>query len=264
MKRPLRRSGPVTMPVPYRSVPAGMATVATSRPFAELKLTFKGKPSGLGPMAAQVPCRAIEGRALLRALADLWKRTMSVPIASATTWAAQGRSAAAKPELAELARRNVELHTLGQRVSIEQADIKNIRSLLPAESFDAAVANPPFYPLGTGRINPGSQEAGARHELLATLSDFVCAASYMLKNGGRLCAIFSASRSTDLICTMRANNIEPKALRCVHSRAGESAAMVLAEGLKNAGSGVEILPPLVIYSAGRTYSPEVKSIFSSL
>ncbi len=169
-----------------------------------------------------------------------------------------------QPELAELARRNVELHTLGQRVSIEQADIKNIRSLLPAESFDAAVANPPFYPLGTGRINPGSQEAGARHELLATLSDFVCAASYMLKNGGRLCAIFSASRSTDLICTMRANNIEPKALRCVHSRAGESAAMVLAEGLKNAGSGVEILPPLVIYSAGRTYSPEVKSIFSSL
>ncbi len=77
-----------------------------------------------------------------------------------------------QPDLAELALRNVKLHDLGQRLSIEQADIKEIRSLFKAESFDAAIANPPFYPIGTGRINTGSQDAAARHELLATLQRF--------------------------------------------------------------------------------------------
>jgi tRNA1Val (adenine37-N6)-methyltransferase len=169
-----------------------------------------------------------------------------------------------QPELADLARRNVALHDLGQRVTIEQADIKEIRSLRQAESFDAAIANPPFYPLGTGRINPGSQDAAARHELLATISDFVSAASYLIKNGGRFCAIFPSSRSTDLIFAMRANNIEPKALRCVHSRPDEQAVMLLVEGIKNAGIQTTILPPLFIYATGQTYSPEVVSMFETL
>jgi len=169
-----------------------------------------------------------------------------------------------QPDLAELALRNVKLHDLGQSVSIEQADIKEIRSLFKAESFDAAIANPPFYPIGTGRINPGSQDAAARHELLANLSDFISAASFLIKNGGRFCAVFPASRSADLICTMRENKIEPKVLRCVHSRTEEPAVVLLVEGVKNAGSQLTILPPLIIYSEGQTYSPEVKSIFKNL
>jgi len=169
-----------------------------------------------------------------------------------------------QPDLAELARSNVDLHKLGQRVSIEQADIKEIRSLHKAESFDAAIANPPFYPLGSGRINPGSQDAAARHELLATLHDFISAAAYLIKNGGRFCAIFPASRSTDLLCTMRENRIEPKVVRCVYSRPDEPGAMLLVEGIKNAGSQTTILPPLIIYATGQTYSPEVVSMFETL
>lgn len=169
-----------------------------------------------------------------------------------------------QPDLAELARCNVALHNLGQRASIEQADIKGIRSLHKAESFDGAIANPPFYPLGTGRINPGSQNAAARHELLATLRDFVRAAAYLIKNGGKFCAIFPATRSADLICTMRENKIEPKVMRCVHSRADEPAVMLLVEGIKNAGSQTTILPPLFIYSSGQTYSPEVVRMFEAL
>jgi tRNA1Val (adenine37-N6)-methyltransferase len=169
-----------------------------------------------------------------------------------------------QPELAELALRNVGLHDLGQRVSIKQADIKVIRSLHKAESFDAAIANPPFFPLGSGRINPDSQHAAARHELLATLNDFVSAAAYLIKNGGRFCAIFPASRSTDILCTMRENRIEPKVVRCVHSRPDEPGVMLLVEGIKNAGSQTTILPALVIYSEGQAYSPEVVSMFETL
>jgi tRNA1Val (adenine37-N6)-methyltransferase len=167
-------------------------------------------------------------------------------------------------ELAELAQKNIELHKLQDRVCIEQADIKEIRSLKQSETFDTAVANPPFYQLGSGRINPGSQDAGARHELLATLQDFISAAAYLIKNGGKFCAIFPAERSTDLLCTMRENRIEPKLIRYVHSRTGEPATMLLVEGIKNAGSQTTILPPLFIYADGQQYSAEVKKIFNSL
>ncbi len=50
---------------------------------------------------------------------------------------------------------------------------------------DVVITNPPFYLLGSGRINPDSQDAAARHELLGTLQDFVSAAAYLLKNGGK-------------------------------------------------------------------------------
>jgi tRNA1Val (adenine37-N6)-methyltransferase len=169
-----------------------------------------------------------------------------------------------QPELAALAQRNIALNNLHQRVSIEQADIQKIRELSPAGSFDAVITNPPFYELGRGRINPDSQDAAARHELLATLHDFISAAAYLVKNGGKFCAIFPAGRSTDLLCTMREKRIEPKTVRCVHSRLEEPAVMLLVEGVKNAGSQTTILPPLIIYSEGQTYSPEVISIFETL
>ena len=63
---------------------------------------------------------------------------------------------------------------------------------------------------------------------------------------------------------MRDNRIEPKVLRFVHSRLEEPAVMLLVEGVKNAGSQTTILPPLVIYSEGQTYSPEVISMFETL
>lgn len=169
-----------------------------------------------------------------------------------------------QPELVALAKRNVALNNLQQRIRIEQADVQKIRSLQPPESFEAVITNPPFYPLGSGRINPDSQDAAARHELLATLQDFISAAAYLIKNGGKFCAIFPASRSADLLCTMRNNRIEPKVVRCVHSRSDEPAVMLLVEGIKNAGSQTTILPPLIIYSDGQNYSPEVQTVFNSL
>jgi tRNA1Val (adenine37-N6)-methyltransferase len=167
-------------------------------------------------------------------------------------------------ELVSLAKRNIELNNLEQRAHIEQADVKKIRSGYKAESFEGVITNPPFYVLGSGRINPDSQDAVARHELLATLQDFISAAAYLLKNSGKFCAIFPAARCADLLCTMRDNTIEPKVIRFVHARLGEPATMLLVEGMKNAGSQTTILPPLIIYSEGQNYSTEVQSIFNSL
>ena len=167
-------------------------------------------------------------------------------------------------DLADLARKNVSYNNCGDRVSIARADLRQVRSLFGAEEFDTVITNPPFYRRDSGRINPDSQKAAARHELNGTLGDFLSAAAFLLKQTGRLVAVYLSSRAADLIAEMRQRNIEPKVLQCVHARVGDPATMVLAEGVKGAGAELQILPPLVLYDSRGEYTDLVKAIFENV
>lgn len=57
---------------------------------------------------------------------------------------------------------------------------------MPAGSWDLVVSNPPYYPVVTGKINPNSELASARHELQVTLQEVIMAAKYLLKYSGPL------------------------------------------------------------------------------
>ncbi len=167
-------------------------------------------------------------------------------------------------ELADLACRNTELNSCGEKVAIARADVRKPASLADAESFDAVVANPPFYPVSAGRINPASQKAAARHELNGTLYDFMAAGSYLLKLGGKCFVVYSAARLTDLLSAMRVNNLEPKALRFIHARADDPAMLVLAEAVKGAGAEVKVEPPLTLYWSQGVYSAQALELFARL
>jgi tRNA1Val (adenine37-N6)-methyltransferase len=165
-------------------------------------------------------------------------------------------------DLARLARENVSFNNCDDNVTILNADIKKINMSLSAETFDAVITNPPFYPVGTGRINPDPENAGARHELYAVLRDFISAAAFLLKQSGKFYAVYLSSRTVDLIEEMRKQHIEPKIIRFVHSKNDEPATMVLVEGVKRAGVEVKILPPLFLYDNDGKYTEEAKAVFS--
>ena len=167
-------------------------------------------------------------------------------------------------ELAELARCNTALNGCGGKVSILHGDVRGLQAMGPAESFDAVVTNPPFYPAASGRINPVSQKAAARHELHGSLGDFAAACAYLLKQGGRCMVVYSASRLPDLLAAMRKKSLEPKTLRFVHARCDEPATMVLAEAVKGAGAEMSIEPPLVLYESQGVYSGQAQALFASL
>ncbi len=167
-------------------------------------------------------------------------------------------------DLAGLAKKNILLSGCGDVASIIHTDIKKIKNHLTAESFDTVVTNPPFYPVASGRINPDSQKAAARHELYGTLGDFIAGAAFLLKQGGRFLAVYTASRAMDLLEGMRRKKIEPKTLLCIHPRIDEPATMVLVEGIKGAGTELKILPPVFVYAADGTYSPAIKTMFANL
>lgn len=167
-------------------------------------------------------------------------------------------------ELAVLARENISYHTCDDRVTVIHADIRTISGKLAPETFDAVVTNPPFYAAASGRINPNTQKAGARHEIHGTLRDFISCAAFLLKQSGKFIAVYRPARFSDLILMMKEKNIEPKTVQFVHARIDEPASMVLVEGLKGGGAEMKILPPLILYKAEGGYTEQAIKMLDAM
>ncbi|OEU61387.1 MAG: hypothetical protein BA870_10505 [Desulfuromonadales bacterium C00003094] len=158
--------------------------------------------------------------------------------------------------MVDRSRRSVQFNGLESRVTIREGDLRQIRSLLPAESTQVVVANPPFRKLDSGRLSPQSERAQARHEVAGDLNDFIAAAAYLLGTGGRCYLVYLAERLAELLDLLRQAGLEPKRLRCIHSRTGQAARMVLVESRRAGGVGLTVEAPLYVYD-GECYSAEV-------
>jgi tRNA1Val (adenine37-N6)-methyltransferase len=149
--------------------------------------------------------------------------------------------------LASLASENVALNDLTDRITVVQRDLKTVSAADFKSVVDTVVCNPPYYPLGAGRINPNDQRAQARHELRATLADIVGAARRTVKKSGSLVMIYPAERTAEFLANLRDGGIEPKELRCVHATADGDAQLVMVCGRLGAGPGMRICAPLILY-----------------
>ncbi len=162
--------------------------------------------------------------------------------------------------LSDLARRNVAINGLAERIQIVQGDLREAAQSFRAGEFDVLCSNPPYRKLGAGRLNPQSEQAIARHEVACQLSDLLAAAKYLLKPGGRLFLIYLPERLAELLAGLSAARLEPKRLRCVHATMPTAASLVLVEAQRDAAAGLRVLPPLALYAAPNVYSPEAQKI----
>jgi tRNA1Val (adenine37-N6)-methyltransferase len=169
-----------------------------------------------------------------------------------------------QPGLVALAERSAALNGCAGRVAFRRGDVRSPEAFSAPRAFDVAVFNPPYRRLSSGRLNPDPERALARHEIAGAAADFLAAAAWLLREGGRAAAIYPAARMVELICRMRAARIEPKRLRMVHSRPGGTAAFVLLEGRKGGGEELAVEPPLFIYGPGGGYSGEAADLFNGL
>lgn len=165
-----------------------------------------------------------------------------------------------QPELASIARTNVADNRMNRQIAVACADMR----LLPAGEimgpFDWVVSNPPYRRPHSGRINPNSQRAVARHEIAVNLEQVLDCAKRMLRNGGQFGTIYSAHRAIDLVERMRRTGIEPKWIQTVHSRSDQDAKLVLARGIKNGRPGLTIAAPLTVYQPDGEYSQAVQAM----
>ncbi len=148
--------------------------------------------------------------------------------------------------LATLARRNVELNGLADRITIVAGDIRELRSRFPVSSFDLVVANPPYRRRGTGRVSPKPGRDDARHESTAGLADFLETAKYLVRPSGRVCFIYHPLRLPELFAEAARLKLAALRLRLVHGGETAEARMFLVELAKGRRGELKVLPPLFV------------------
>lgn len=160
-------------------------------------------------------------------------------------------------------------HNLGNGISAVErikpllGDIREVRELLPAGSYDLVVSNPPYKLPGSGIQNPDDAKKTARHEVDCTLDDICAAAQWMLRFGGRFVMCQRPERLTDVLGAMRAHGLEPKRLRMVQGKSDKAPKLFLAEAKRGAKPGyMDVLPALIVED-DNGFTEEMRAIYGA-
>lgn len=135
------------------------------------------------------------------------------------------------PLAAQTARDNLAQNSLTG--TVVTGDLRN--RLLPAGQFDLVVSNPPYFP-----VNAGGSGGPARSEAFCTLEQLCAAAGHLVKNGGRFALCHRPDRLTDLLCSLRSHDLEPKRLVLLSHSPKHAPSLLLVEAVKQGRPGVEV------------------------
>lgn len=177
-----------------------------------------------------------------------------------SSWGALGLLLCAKDESCHVTgiERNEEAHAAAQanirhnkledRLFSLLGDVRELSQLLPAGSFDCVISNPPYFPVGSGKLS--LKNASARSEEYLNLSQLCAAAGYLLPSGGRFFMVHRPERLCDIFCALREAGIEPKKLQFVRHKEAAPACLVLIEGRRGGKPGLSFAPDFIEFTQG--------------
>lgn len=146
-----------------------------------------------------------------------------------------------------LAQENIALNALSSRLSVRQGDVRSIAAYFPAGSFDCVISNPPYFPIGSGKVSEDS--AVARTEQCLNLDELCTAAAWLLPSGGRFALVHRPERLCDLIVSLRSHGMEPKRIRFVRHTAVSPVCLVLIEARRGGNPGLTYEPDFIEFHA---------------
>jgi len=164
-------------------------------------------------------------------------------------------------ESARIASGNVGLNDLNDRINIIHADLRNYREIGNAGAYDLVVANPPYFPVGSGKSVESENIATARDERTCTLKDICKAAAFFTRWGGKFAMVHRPERLSEVFCAMTESGIEPKRFRFVQEKASALPNLILVEGRRGGKPGLNIEKPLCIRNEDGTETDYIKSIY---
>jgi tRNA1Val (adenine37-N6)-methyltransferase len=165
-----------------------------------------------------------------------------------------------QPQLADLCEQNIIDNSLDGRITVIAGDLRKLSKTFDQGSFNVIVANPPYIKEGSGMTSPHAARQIARHDHAASLESYLDLHRF-LKNSGKYFLVFPAVRLAELAALMKRRKLEPKLLRVVHPYRDKPASLVLMESAKKGGTGLEVLPPLIIHEPGGGYTKEMREIY---
>ena len=164
-------------------------------------------------------------------------------------------------DVCDMASRSIKLNNLENRFEIINKNIKDLKDIFEENTFDAIVSNPPYKKDNSGLKNESETKLISRHEITASLEDFVNISSKLLKNNSSLYMVHRPERLSDLFYLLRKYNLEPKNLRLVQSYYDSRPKLILVKATKNAKPFLNIEAPLIIYNKDGSYTDEILQIY---
>lgn len=168
------------------------------------------------------------------------------------------------PQLAALARRNIQRNNLADRVRLSEADITQPSSEfvslgLAAETFDHVLANPPFHIEGRGTTARDPIKAGANAMPDGDLDRWVRFMAGMARAGGTATVIHRAD-ALHAILQALAGRFGGAVVLPIHPREGEPASRVLVQAIKGSRAALELRPGLILHNTDHSFRPDVEAI----
>ena len=165
-------------------------------------------------------------------------------------------------EVADMAKRSVELNNLQDTITIINKNIRELNGTYERNSFDVVITNPPYKELNTGIQNDEEKKLISRHEITANLRDFIHISSYLLKDFGEFYMVHRPERLVDILSIMRDEKIEPKKIRFVYPNKSKKANLVLIKGIKFGRPFLEYDDNLYVYDENGNYTEEILRIYN--
>lgn len=172
-----------------------------------------------------------------------------------------------EPELAALARSNIERNRLSMRASVVAADIARATGALAAadiasETFPFILANPPYHEEGRSTA-AGNWLRAASHQMppdaLEVWARFM---TRMAGPGGRATMIHKAEALPRILAAFE-GRFGGLSVLPIHAYAGEAAIRVIVTGIKGSRAPISIRPALVLHGPDQAFLPEIEAVFRS-
>ena len=166
-------------------------------------------------------------------------------------------------QLADIARRNVQLNNLEDTVEVVCADLKQASDIVGNNLADVVVCNPPYRRLGSGEMQRFDHLAMCRHEISATLADVICSAAKILNNRGSLYLVHQSSRLAEICALCDDNKLAVKDIVPVCPRVGQPPNLVLVRAVKCGGFDCVLHRSLNVLDEHGNYTPEAKAYYGT-
>lgn len=166
-------------------------------------------------------------------------------------------------QIADMAKRSVEVNKLEQQIQIIIEDVKQIGDTVGKNTYDIVCANPPYFKYHpTSNINKNEQLTIARHEVKLTLEDLIKATKGLLKNKGHFYLVHRAERLQEICKSLAEYKLNVKRVQFIYPKQSTKEAMlVLIEAQKDSKALIQVLQPIYIHNEDGSYTEEILEIF---
>lgn len=168
------------------------------------------------------------------------------------------------PQLAALARANIERNRLAARVTVVEAALDAPAAVLEAAdlasaSFDDVLANPPYHAEGRGTPAPDALKA-ASHAMPETgLDTWVRFMARMAKPGGTATMIHKAEALAAVLAAFSGRFGDLRVLP-LFARDGEPANRILVQGIKGSRAPLVLLPGWLLHGEDNIFTLGAQSV----